>query len=130
MKKQGRSIFLKLLILGFLLLSWFGWLRLVQALSQADFLEALGVHIPVLYLALSGAAWGVAGIVCAVALWTHQGWASWTARITTLVCAAWYWLDRLLLAIPGASQVNVPFAIGLCLVLAAAVFLFTSFKSH
>jgi hypothetical protein len=120
MKKILLLLFLELTLLVFSLDSW---LRFQQALVNWNYLISLGAIVLPLYLAVSGAAWGVVSLVVAVGLWFYQRWAVIGTGIGAVLFTAWYWLDRLFLTPAAGSRVNVWFAVIINGVLLALVFL-------
>jgi hypothetical protein len=114
--RPKRTLSLKALALGMLVLSLFGWLRLQQAIFEWGFLTQLGIQPGPLYQALGGALWGVLGLCAAVSLWYRLAWTVVTTETTAVVFAASYWLDRLAFSRSASSQTNLFFAIGLTVI--------------
>lgn len=112
-KRPGRPFALKLLIAGLLFFSWMGWVRFQQALVNWTWLQSLPIAPSPLYLAASGAVWGLLGLVAGLGLWLRRGWSIGLARIAATWFALSYWLERLLLGRAPATQVNLPFALTL-----------------
>lgn len=108
--RGGRPLLLKVLVVGYLLLSWFGWLRFTGALADWPLLSRYLSQVMLVYLAAGGLLWGSAGLASAFLLWFGIRIASWFSRVTALVCFAWYWLDRLALTPEGSADTNLPFA--------------------
>jgi hypothetical protein len=109
-KKWRRPYLLLGLILGFLLLSVYGWLRFQQSLALWEVLQEIGIEPGPLYLAVSGAVWGIIGLAVGLGLFFRQAWAAGLARAAVVVLAAWYWFDRLVLIRSEAAQASAPFA--------------------
>jgi len=114
--RPKRILSLKVLVLGMLMFSLFGWLRLQQSVSSWVFLIQLGIHPGPLYLALSGTLWGMLGLTSAVSLWYCLPWSFIFSEGTAVMFVASYWLDRLALSHPAAGQSNLLFAIGLTII--------------
>ncbi len=114
------------LVLGFLLFSLAGWLRLYLSILDWQLLASFGAFPGPLYLAVSGLIPGLYGVVAAAGLWLGQPWAPPAARIGTLAAAIWYWLDRLFFARSDLSWTNWPFWAGVTVVCLLLVFLILS----
>jgi hypothetical protein len=110
---KKRSLALKELAFGFLLLSLFGWLRVWQSLEDWPWLVRYNATPGPVYLVLSGGLWGLMGLVTGVGVWQRWRWSFWYSTGAAVVYAAWYWVDRLALARSVVGQVNWPFAAGL-----------------
>lgn len=122
--RPGRTFELKLLIALFLLLALASGLRLSLALQLDALLPEIGASASPFYLALSAGVWGVLGLVCAVGLTFRQRWAPRAARLTAVVVALWYWIDRLVLDQTAVARQNWLFsaiATLVCLVFTFAV---------
>jgi hypothetical protein len=109
-----------MLAAGLLLLSWFGWLRVQQSLSGWQFIQSLEAPPGPLYLALSGALWGLAGLAGAILLWLGWRWSPRLTRAMALFFAISYWADRLGFDRNPSSRVNWPFTLIFNLFLLAA----------
>jgi hypothetical protein len=109
-QKSKRSLFLTALFVAFLIQSWMGWLRLFASLNQWGLLTSYGAHPGPLYLAISGGAWGMAGLAAALGLWFRWRWAAWAVRVIVIVSSAWYWVDRIVLGVSPERLTNTPFA--------------------
>ncbi len=95
-----------------LVLSLSGWLRLEQSLTRWDDLSQAGLQSGPLYLAITGALVGLAGLVAGIALWRRSRWAP---RLTLAVVVGWIiwlWVDRLWIARSPAALTNWPFLLG------------------
>jgi hypothetical protein len=93
---RKRPRFITLAAVIFLLFSTFGWLRFQQAVVGSAWLNTLNIFPPPPYFALTGALWGLVGLLTAIALFT--GWRS-APRITLIAAGFFvlsYWLDYLL----------------------------------
>ncbi len=111
MKHQSRTFDLKVLVFLLLLVSVNGWLRLQQAVFYWNTLNQVEIAVPPLYLAISGAVFGIAMLSAAIWLWS--GLAHYRLFVSTVVVAfsLWYWIDRITLTQNSAAQTNWPFAL-------------------
>lgn len=116
MKKRQqakRPFLLKLLILGFMILSGLGWSRLYEVIRLWKIFGTYSTDNLLIYIAVSGALLGLVGLCAAIGLLFRGKWAPNTARASAILCSGWYWLDRLLLAEPSTDHTNLPFAAAL-----------------
>ncbi len=113
---------MRLLAYGFLLLGVMGWLRVGQALPLWRILESLQVWPGPLYLVVSGAVWGLFGLVAAVVVWIGFRWARSFTIAAALLLALSYWFDRLFLVQSDAARANLPFALIMTVVLLVFTF--------
>jgi hypothetical protein len=102
--------------LVFWLAIWNG-LRLGAALFYWKTLLEYGTHP--FYIAISGGAWFIIGLILAWCLWVGKVWTWMGAIVCAISYALWYWIDRLILQIPHA---NWPFSLVITAVLLAFVF--------
>jgi hypothetical protein len=115
-RQPKRPFLLKLLILGFLILSWLGWSRLYETVRVWEIFEAYSTEDLLIYIAISGAVVGLIGLCAASGLLFRAKWAPNIARASAILCSAWYWLDRILLTESSTANTNLPFAIVLNLI--------------
>ena len=109
MKRQNRTFDLKMLVFLLLLASVSGWLRMQQSLVYAGRLAQLEISVPPLYLAISGAVFGIAMMAAGVWLWLGlPGYRLMVGSVVGLFCA-WFWIDRLLLTRNPAVHANNTF---------------------
>lgn len=100
------------LLIGWLLFfSLLGWLRLYGAVNQWQWLLSLQLTVSPLYLAIGGAAWGLAGAASGLGVWLRRRWAPLAVRLACAFFAASYWLDRLTVSAGSSSQANALFAL-------------------
>ncbi|HBA90535.1 MAG: hypothetical protein A2X24_02410 [Chloroflexi bacterium GWB2_54_36] len=107
-----RPWWLKLLAFAMLVLSLSGWLRLQQSLARWDDLSQAGLQPGPLYLAITGALAGLAGLVVCIALWRRSRWAPGLTIVVLVSCIIWLWVDRLWIARSPAALTNWPFLLG------------------
>jgi hypothetical protein len=112
------------LVFGVLIIAGINLYRCVQALLQWRFLAELLLALP-LYQVLSGIVWGLAGIPIAWGLWRGVRWAARLVPYTSVTYTIYAWIDRLLLR-RGLEPYDLPFAIGITVILLAFVFLILS----
>ena len=120
--RPGRTIELWVLVLILLLGALDGFLRLQAAVYAWNVLSHLGINRGPLYLALTGAVWGLALLTAAAGLFFRQRWAPRITRIAVVVLALAYWIDRLAFTHAADTQVNWPFAAGATVFVLAFVF--------
>jgi hypothetical protein len=122
-KKKRRRPFLQwILILGFLLAAIYGWLRFQQSLMLWDALILIEIWPGPMYLAISGAVWGLVTLVTGLGMLLRQYWAWQAARYVVVTLAAWFWFDRLVLAQSEAARTNQPFMALLTVLVAVFTF--------
>jgi hypothetical protein len=121
-RQPGRPLLLVVLVLGLVLFSLSGWMRLYLSIQDWQLLASLGMFPGPLYLVVYGAVAGLFGAVAGVSLWLRQPWAPRAVRIGVLAAAAWYWLDRLLFTQSAASWTNWPFSAGITVICLLFVF--------
>jgi hypothetical protein len=119
---RWRTFSLLLVIFGLLGLSIYGWLRFQQSLALWDILIRIGVWPGPLYLAISGAMWGILGFAAGIGLFLRKNWAVRFTQIAVLFMAAWYWFDRLVLVQSEAAQTNLVFMVLLTILAVAFTF--------
>jgi hypothetical protein len=115
--KPRRSLLLSGLVFCLFYFSFLNWLRMIDTILEWDFLMELGLAPLPLYYVISGAVWGLAGLVAAVGLWMRQHWCLPLTAILVVIYSIWYWLERLFLTGSVFSMTNWPFTLGLTLLL-------------
>src|SRR5512139_3723762 len=105
-----------------LCLSAWGLLRLLGTLRWWDVLDRFGSRLGPPYLALSGAAWMVAGIVLLWGIWAGKRWAYVAIPISIFTWLAGYWLERIFFQDPRA---NLMFMIALTIAISAVTLVIT-----
>jgi hypothetical protein len=121
--RPKRPFTVTVLILLVLCYSSLAWLGFFEALRHWEYLGELPLAIPLIYLALRGAFWGLVGLPLVWSLWVGRTWAWYAIQIAAALYATHYWLDRFFLADPAAISQRWPFAIGLSLFLLAYTFI-------
>lgn len=109
--RPRRTLLFKLLTAGFVLLAWFGWVRLYAVLAHQAVLSRYLDTAQLVYIAAGGAVWGLAGLAAAVALWRALPRAVGISRWVAAGCFVWFWLDELLLTRSALAEVNRPFVL-------------------
>ena len=117
--KRPRSV--TWLALGVLSLSILQFLRFGMSVANWEFLAEQALSVSPLYLALTGLLWALPSLAVAWALWFGYHWAGRAAMWGTLAFSIYYWLDRLLLGRSEATESNMPFAIGMNIILFAII---------
>ena len=111
-----RPFSVTLLIWMVLSLSGWGAIRLLSAIRWWDVLREFGSRLSPLYLSVTGAGWGVAGIVLLWSIWIGKAWSRPAILASIFLWLAEYWLERLFFQSPRA---NLPFALIASLLLLA-----------
>jgi hypothetical protein len=102
-----------LLAAGFLYLTILGWSRMQQALLDWDLLVSLGARPGPLYLAASGAAWGVLGLAAVALVFIPRDLARLAIFFAALAMALWHWADFLFLTRAAEMMGNWPFSLAM-----------------
>ena len=105
-----------------LIIALLNWLRLIVVLRQWTFLQSLSPRPPVLYLGITGLVWGLLGTVLVWGLFFGNPWTPRLMQVSALIYAAYYWLDRLLIAESSTIASRWPFALGLTTLLLGFTF--------
>ena len=126
-----RPWWLKLLAFGMLVLSLSGWLRLERSFARWDDLNQAGLQPGPLYLAITGALAGLAGLAVCLALWRRFRWAPGLTHAVLVGWIIWLWVDRLWIARSPAALTNWPFLLGACaLLLAGTIYALQRGRNH
>jgi hypothetical protein len=115
-KPTRTGFWIKLLIAGLLLTALGGFWRLVLTMRDWPWLQSLGLVPGPLYLAISGAFWGILALAAGVSLWLKKKWAFHFARAAVAILILTAWLDRLLFSQTEDTWTNLPFSIMVSLV--------------
>jgi len=94
-------------------LSAWGVIRLITSLRTWDVLYEYGASLSPLHLSITGAGWGVAGVVFLSGIWTRKPWARFATATSIIIWLLEYWLERIFFQAPRA---NLPFALALSIV--------------
>ena len=105
-----------------LCLSAWGLLRLLGALRWWDVLAQFNASLCPAYLAITGAAWLVAGVVLFWSIWAGKRWAYLAIPISIFIWLAEYWLERIFFQDPRA---NLAFMIAITLAISVITLLIT-----
>jgi len=100
--------------LGYLYICVSGWMRMVTSITDWYWLNQAGLTPGPLYLAITGAVWGLVGLAALAWLLIGWPWSRLAGTAAALVFALTYWLDRLLVA---EDPQNLVFAAGFTLIL-------------
>jgi hypothetical protein len=104
-RPRRRPIGVTLLLWLVLCLSAWGLLRFAGALRWWDVLYENEARLNPLYLSITGAGWGVAGIVLLWSIFSIRRWASWAIPISLSVWLAEYWIERIFFQGPRSNLV-------------------------
>lgn len=105
-----------------LMFSAAGWMRALDAWVDWQWLSLAGVEPGPAYLVISGAVWGVLGLLSALVLLLRLRHGRAIALSGVVLIALAFWLDRLLFSYAPNSGGNTLFALLVTVVLLAAVF--------
>ena len=103
-------------------LSAWGAIRFLAALRWWDVLYEFKASLSPLYLLLTGAIWGVAGIALFWSIWSNKTWSRVAILAVVILWLAEYWIERLFFQTP---RDNLPFALVLSFLLLALTFVIT-----
>jgi hypothetical protein len=117
-----RPFSVTLLAVTVLIFTSLGWLRMIEAIRLWSLLTDLPLSVSPLYLASSGAFWGLVGLPLVWSLYWGHRWVSRPVQFAAPAYALYYWFDRLFLAQDIAIAVRWPFAVGLTFILLAFTF--------
>jgi hypothetical protein len=116
----SRPFSVTLLAFGVLIIAGINLYRCVEALLQWRFLAELLLALP-MYQMVSGIVWGLAGIPIAWGLWQGTRWAARLTPYATIAYVLYVWIDRLVLR-TGLEAYDLPFALGITVVLLASIY--------
>ena len=105
-----------------LCLSAWGLLRLLATLRSWEVLERFNSRLSPQYLAITGAAWMVMGVVLLWGIWAGKRWVYLAIPISIFVWLAEYWLERIFFQDPRA---NLVFMIAITLAISGLTLLIT-----
>jgi hypothetical protein len=119
---QKRPFGVTLFLWMVLCLSAWGLLRLLATLRSWEVLERFNSRLSPQYLAFTGAAWMIVGVVLLWGLWAGKRWTYLAIPISIFVWLAEYWLERIFFQDPRA---NLAFMIAITLAVSALTLLLT-----
>jgi hypothetical protein len=112
MKRNVRKRGSWLLLVGYAILSAYGWTRLVGSITDWYWLSTVaGIRPGALYLAVTGGLWGVIGLAALVWVFLARPGYRAAGMAAALLFALTYWIDRLFVAQNGKDS-NLWFAVG------------------
>ncbi|MGD2156907.1 MAG: hypothetical protein PVG14_19570 [Anaerolineales bacterium] len=123
--RSSRPFSVTLLAVLVLILTTLYWLRLVETLRLWAFLSRAPISLTLLhriYLAVTGALWGLVGLPLTWGLWRGRTWAPRSLSLIAILYSAYYWLDRLFLAVPKIWRPRWPFAVAATVILLVLTF--------
>lgn len=100
-----------MIILGFLTLSFYGWARLVYSIQDWYWLIFANLRPGPAYLAVTGALWGLSGLVAMVWIFALRNGYQIIGAVVALLMALLYWADRILYQRNGEIGENTLFAV-------------------
>lgn len=106
-----RSFPLWIVILGFLALSVYGWARMIYSIQDWYWLNFAGVQPGPLYLAVSGAVWGLLGLIALIWIYPMRSGHRMIGTAAAMLMALTYWADRILYNRNGGIGPNALFAV-------------------
>lgn len=113
----GRSLSFWLLWLFYAFFSLAGWVRLLDTVADWYWLTFSGIFPGPLYLAITGAMWGLVGLVALIWFWLRRSLARGVGFLAAVFFALTYWLDRLLFRSGAGGGSNTLFALTLTVLL-------------
>jgi hypothetical protein len=107
--KTRRPWILYLIIFGYLLFAFNGFLRGGQALADWSLLRDAGLRPGPAYLVMTGIVYGLSGLAVALGLWIGWSKAGRLGRGLAFFYFAWFWIDKMLISQNAAARSNWPF---------------------
>lgn len=89
-------------------------------------LPALPLTVPLWYLTITGAIWGVLGVAIVLGFLLRKPWTTHTLRWGSVAYILWYWMDKLLLVRADYPRGSWPFS--LIISMCALAFIFWSLQ--
>ena len=111
-KKGKRPLLILLLCVILAGLCIFGWIRFQQAIQEWSLEAALVSPLLPIYLTLSGAFWGLAGVPAIIGLWKPSRWALSVTWFVAIFYPLTFWLEKTLLLKSPTRLVNWQFDAG------------------
>ena len=93
-----RPISVSIMVVLVLFFTAINVIKVITALNSLDFLIVLVPEIPLYYLAVSGATWGIIGLILTFVLFFGRKSSMTLARIAFILYPITYWLEKLLIA--------------------------------
>lgn len=93
---SGRPFPLKVLAIGLVIFSVLGCMRFSQALIEARMLVTITIAPLPAYWLVTGAIWGLIGVISVILLWLRYTWSLWLISVGTGLFTVWFWLDKAL----------------------------------
>lgn len=104
--RPWRPVILIALVIVLLFFSALSWARFGLAFANGNFYN-LETGLPLsIYLAVSGAVWGVTSLAAAIGNWYRKSWALLLTGIGAVAFTAWFWVERLLLKRTSLATIN------------------------
>ena len=119
-RRRPRSV--TFLAIGVLSLTGVFITRFVQTVTQWDFLSALPLSVSPLYLAVTGFVFGGVGLAISFGLWFGKRYARRGLQIALPVFVVYDWIDLIFLVESPGGRANIPFRLGITIVLAVIIF--------
>jgi hypothetical protein len=119
---QKRPFGVTLFLWMVLCLSAWGLLRLLGTLRWWDVLEQFNSSLSPQYLAITGTAWMVAGLVLLWSIYAGKRWAYLALPLSIFIWLAEYWLERIFFQDPRA---NLSFMIAVTMAISALTLVIT-----
>jgi hypothetical protein len=91
--------------------------RFATGILWRDTLEKYAPHPGPIYIGISGAVWGLAGIFLLWSIARGERWTRYALLIASGLYAAWIWVDRLF--VQAQMRSNWPFALSMTIILLA-----------
>jgi hypothetical protein len=119
LSSSRRPKLVTLLSFGVLILATIHFVRFGLAFR----LPALPLTVPGWYIPLTGAAWGITGLVTSIGLFSGQRWAIGATLGWSVAYTIWYWADRLLFVQGDYARRTQPASLALTVLGLGAVWL-------
>ena len=103
------------------------WARVWNSVQLMDFLNELPLSVSPWYLMISGAVWGLLGILAAVIMvWRGCSRAPWMVPLMAAAYSVNFWIEQLFIMVSPLRRVNWPFVIVADIII--VIFAFITFK--
>jgi hypothetical protein len=111
------------LLVGLIITSMSGFARLAISVRDWYWFNRFGLQPGPGYLAVSGAAWGLAALAALIWIGLRLKRYPWVGITAVLFLMLTYWLDRLVFSRPDGAWVSLPFGLISTLLMLVYVFL-------